>query len=491
MPSHSSEPVIDPSKDLEPKTETSSAVDQNKPEIPPFTLQNVLNDIISGIHSLIFDPECNKVIIPILLFLESSFTKIIIDRVAYTEIDYTAYMEQISLIQSGELDYENIYGGTGPLVYPAGHVFIYKILSVLTSGTENVGAGQGIFGYLYTFTQCLTFMVFANLELPPWCFYLSCLSKRLHSIYVLRLFNDCFGTLYSLLMVLCFQYGVAYKVQHKQFSAFLTKFMGPLFYSVAISVKMNALLYLPGVLVVLYFTNGENLLEVVPSVIVMVLFQLVIAYPFLTNGPLIRESYFKNAFDFKRKFMFKWTVNWKFVGEEVFNSDQFHKLLLGLHVGVLSLILITKFLQVNQTGKSFTQLVKDGFKIHKSTISPSHIINGCRLQSTNYITLLLVLTNFTGILFARSLHYQFLSWYAWTYPILLSVVFDNNIFGLIGGSVVYLAHEWCWNVYPSDEISSSVMIGLNSLVLVGCLLRLDFADFEGVADEISESKKDK
>lgn len=72
---------------------------------------------------------------------------------------------------------------------------------------------------------------------PPWALGLLCLSKRLHSIYMLRLFNDCVAMLLAyaataLLLERCWR-GAA------------------LMYSAAVSVKMSVLLMAPPVLVVM------------------------------------------------------------------------------------------------------------------------------------------------------------------------------------------------------------------------------------------------
>lgn len=72
---------------------------------------------------------------------------------------------------------------------------------------------------------------------PPWALGLLCLSKRLHSIYMLRLFNDCVAVLLAyaataLLLERCWR-GAA------------------LMYSAAVSVKMSVLLMAPPVLVVM------------------------------------------------------------------------------------------------------------------------------------------------------------------------------------------------------------------------------------------------
>lgn len=58
-------------------------------------------------------------------------------------------MEQVSLYLNGERDYILIKGGTGPLVYPAAHVYIYSILYKLTQGGKHILLAQVIFTWLY------------------------------------------------------------------------------------------------------------------------------------------------------------------------------------------------------------------------------------------------------------------------------------------------------------------------------------------------------
>lgn len=58
-------------------------------------------------------------------------------------------MEQIAQYRSGERDYTLIKGGTGPLVYPAAHVYIYNGLYRLTNGGTDIFRAQFIFAVLY------------------------------------------------------------------------------------------------------------------------------------------------------------------------------------------------------------------------------------------------------------------------------------------------------------------------------------------------------
>lgn len=58
-------------------------------------------------------------------------------------------MQQIGQYVSGERDYTLIKGGTGPLVYPAAHVYIYTGLYRITNGGKDVLLAQTLFAVLY------------------------------------------------------------------------------------------------------------------------------------------------------------------------------------------------------------------------------------------------------------------------------------------------------------------------------------------------------
>jgi len=70
------------------------------------------------------------------------------------------------------------------------------------------------------------------------------LSKRLHSIYMLRCFNDCFavGFLFAAIYL--------YQRQHWTY--------GTVMYSLGLATKMNLLLVLPPVVLILYQALGPS-----------------------------------------------------------------------------------------------------------------------------------------------------------------------------------------------------------------------------------------
>lgn len=61
-------------------------------------------------------------------------------------------MQQVEQFAAGERDYVKIRGGTGPLVYPAAHVYIYRLLYAVTKHGTDIATAQKIFGVLYLAT---------------------------------------------------------------------------------------------------------------------------------------------------------------------------------------------------------------------------------------------------------------------------------------------------------------------------------------------------
>jgi alpha-1,3-mannosyltransferase len=100
--------------------------------------------------------------------------------------------------------------------------------------------------------------------------------------------------------------------------------------SIALSVKMSVLLYLPAFLVVLVKQRG--LATTIRLCLTFLSVQGLIAHQFLLEHPW---PYLKTAFNFGRIFLYKWTVNWRFLSEDRFLDPKFSKVLLVGHALVL------------------------------------------------------------------------------------------------------------------------------------------------------------
>lgn len=405
---------------------------------------DLIQDIKNGINYILFNPNATLLVAPLLLFFESAALKIIVNNVPYTEIDYQTYMQQIDMIQyQHNFNYSEVRGDTGPLVYPAGHVAIYKLMYKITNGTSLINNGQVCFRFLYLITMVVQFICYDILQLPPWCIIFACLSKRLHSIYVLRLFNDCFTTFFMVLTVtLLLSVNKLNNVRKKSKRTIIM--LASLAYSIAVSIKMNALLYLPGVIVSIFILTDNSILFTLLNSVIMVIWQILVAFPFLKTYPW---EYFYGAFDFRRQFMYKWSVNWQFMDEKTFHNNIFQRsLLVSQFMLVLTVILM-------EYPSFFQDVFKSIFLKKREQIMRRENISG--------VAFLLIMSNFVGILFSRSLHYQFLSWYHWTIPIL---IFWSRL-SIYIAPIWYLLHEYCWNSYPPNARSSFILFICNCAMI--------------------------
>jgi alpha-1,3-mannosyltransferase len=153
---------------------------------------------------------------------------------------------------------------------------------------------------------------------------LLCVSKRVHSLFVLRLFNDPVAMLPL--------YAAVLLAMHDRWT------LASLGLTLAVSVKMNVLAFVPayGMLLVERF----GLVRTLPHVALCVAVQVSLAAPFLARNA---ASYVAGAFDFGRQFLYVWTVNWKFVPEHVFLDRRLAAGLLLAHLAVLAWFFFTRW----------------------------------------------------------------------------------------------------------------------------------------------------
>ncbi|XP_077204329.1 dol-P-Man:Man(5)GlcNAc(2)-PP-Dol alpha-1,3-mannosyltransferase isoform X1 [Paroedura picta] len=374
-------------------------------------------------RQVLLEPRYTPLVAACLCLAEAGVSQWVIQRVAYTEIDWKAYMDEVEGVVNGTLDYTQLKGDTGPLVYPAGFVYIFLGLYYATSGGTNIRLAQYLFAGLYLTTLLLVFRIYSRTnKVPPYVFFfMCCASYRIHSIFVLRLFND----------------PVAMAILFLAVNLFLEDrwSWGCFCYSLAVSVKMNILLFAPGLLFLLLLRFG--LPGTLRKLAICALLQVGLGLPFLLANPV---GYLTRSFDLGRQFLFQWTVNWRFLPEEVFQHRAFHTGLLVAHLTVLGLFALNRW---HRSGESVWSLLKDPAK-RKSPPQP---------LSANQIVYALFTSNFIGVCFSRSLHYQFYVWYFHTLPYLLWCMPAQKPAHLLKVLLLGLI-ELSWNTYPSTVYSS-------------------------------------
>lgn len=279
-------------------------------------------------------------------------------------------------------------------------------------------------------------------KVPPYALVLTTLtSYRIHSIFVLRLFNDPIAVLLFYISLNCF---LSNKWK-----------LGSIFYSLAVSVKMNILLYAPCLLLV-YLTN-LSINDTLTNLFICGFIQVVLALPFLIVNPL---SYIKGSFDLGRVFEHKWTVNYRFLNRDIFENIYFHIALLSLHLLLLFIFYspvkryLTSYAKLNAVTQDVKQQMHKNKKKKKDdTDTKMENLSGKFGRIAQLFVLPFFVTNLIGIACARSLHYQFYSWYFHSLLYLVHCTrFRKPVMFLILAVI-----EYCWNVYPSTNLSSGLL----------------------------------
>lgn len=178
---------------------------------------------------------------------------------------------------------------------------------------------------------------------------------------------------------------------------------------------------------------------------------MLLAVPFLQENPV---GYVSRAFELTRQFLFKWTVNWRFVGEEVFLSRSFSLTLLALHVSLLGLFVATHWLRPSRS--SVVVFARNSLAGRQPTV----------VLSVRFVTTTLLTSLAIGLLCARSLHYQFFAYLSWTTPFLLWRAGFHPVILY----TVWAVQEWAWNVFPSTTTSSITVVLCLAVQVFGVLL---------------------
>lgn len=208
--------------------------------------------------------------------------------------------------------------------------------------------------------------------------------------------------------------------------------------------------------------------------------------PFLMSYP---TSYITRAFNLSKDFEYKWTVNFKFIDESLFLNKSFGHGLLALLV--LMLLGTAHWIWCANEGGLIRYIMRYWRGSKKQNGSPSknkkkrkgkkkgkgdksdQKKSGNRKVAVDgeYFLDRLFLCNFMGIVFAKSLHFQFYVWYYHSVPYLAW----RSSLPLIGKWVLVMSIEIIWNVFPSNAVSS-IALWICHLVLLGAVLQFQYGE---------------
>lgn len=152
-------------------------------------------------------------------------------------------------------------------------------------------------------------------------------------------------------------------------------------------------------------------------------------------------------------FLHTWTVNLKFLPPGVFQSKGLAVLLLVAHLGLLALLAVTKWFPSPSAARAAVQAWWQRPARKAPQLSPA------------YVLYTVFTGNFVGIVCARTLHFQFYSWYFHTLPLLLWCTPLPTLLRL----GLWAAVEVVWNVFPSKPWSSGLLLVAHLVLLAGLL----------------------
>ncbi|GAA5890456.1 hypothetical protein JCM6882_002927 [Rhodosporidiobolus microsporus] len=419
-----------------------------------------------------------------LLAWEAVVCVAILKKVRYTEIDFSTYLQQAELFLNGERDYSQIRGESGLCYYPAAHLYLYSLLYYLVrpifGEVDGVPArivgghlqlAQLAFAGVYVLSLGLVFVLYSrNKKLPQYLLPILCVSKRLHSIYVLRMFNDalCMLFLYAALVLYT-------DLSGSRTSRRLKWVGGTVLFALALNTKMSILLFLPALLYTLFVYHSP--LTCLFHTLLLLASQLLLALPFirpsstspsallkavlsdpsspstlssLSDAALPLRTYLTQAYSLSRSFLYEFTVNWRWLqDEELFLSKGFANALLAAHALGLALFAVRWAEEEGGVGSLLLRGLRHPMR------RPAR-----RELTAERVTTLFFTSNFIGVLCARSLHPQFYAWIAWQGP---WMVFGaaKGVWEGIQGLLLLSLIEYAFATYPSTTNSSlGLVVGL-------------------------------
>ena len=329
-------------------------------------------------------------LIPICVFcIDVVVSMVIIVYRDYTNIDWSAYMSEVSgwNQHNFSLVYTELKGDTGPLVYPAAFVYIYNALYYLTNQGVDILTAKVIFLFVYLYTQAAVMGLYYRAQplFSPyynWLYVMLSISPRIHSIYLLRFFNDAVAVLMLYISLHLLYVG----------KGTLRQYLGCIVYSLAVGTKMSILLFAPGIFAIWVRTYPAR--QVARFIVLCGFVQLLIGAPFLAIDSM---AYISKSFELGRVFTQKWSVNYSFLPNYIFIHPYFSLALLFSTVVVMAVFALARWYPRTYVDKTGLR----GHGTHKSmglflqTVFESNIIGDLIRKVPALSVLCLVFPYFT------------------------------------------------------------------------------------------------
>lgn len=143
----------------------TGGVSNKRSTIPKFRLMLKIRQISKRFPQIAQEFFHSWNLVKVLIAIEVVINILVIKNVKYTEIDWSTYMAQVGQIFNStkfNFNYTQIEGPTGPLVYPAGFVYVFALFKELTDGGNNIQLAQYIYFCIYIAQLILVYRIYSH-----------------------------------------------------------------------------------------------------------------------------------------------------------------------------------------------------------------------------------------------------------------------------------------------------------------------------------------
>ncbi|GET93276.1 alpha-1,3-mannosyltransferase, putative [Leishmania tarentolae] len=403
-------------------------------------------------------------LVSVALAAEAVVILAVILTMPYTEINWKAYMEGVEGFLAGDVDYRNLKNGTGPLVYPGGFVWVYSVLYYLTKKGEAVELAQWLHAGVYLVTLTMVLRLYTSSGLTWKTIIPLFVSKRIRSLYVLQLSSDCWAMLF-LFAAVSFIAGRPSRAVTRSRQWFI----GCLCYSFAVSIKMDILLFAPGMLYVMLRTLP--FWRVVWNLFVCAALQVAVSLPFLVYD---YRAYLAKSVKLDCGLIEQWPVNYRFLDADLVRRPEFGQALFAMTVATWILLWRTRWAARTYLTDSEAQVLHPAIEEtrRQSTLSRGRahgdeaVDDEAQEQAVYASTLLTFFeANLVGVIFARSIHYQFYTRFFYTVPLVLAYTKFPRVLRLMSFALIRQGFE----SFPPTPNTSMMLQGGFALALFALL----------------------
>lgn len=204
---------------------------------------------------------------------------------------------------------------------------------------------------------------------------------------------------------------------------------------------------------------------------------MVIAVPFLQKN---FKGYFMQVFSGLRHLKHEGMVSWRFASLERLASKEFAIGLLALNVLIVLGFIGSRWLQ--PLDRSFPR----NLKLFFTTPTEKEMQDRADQVTPDFVMTSMLTSVAISMLCARSLQYESLVWIAWATPFLLWRSGLNPALQYL----IWSGQELAWNQVPANDLSSQIIAGALSVVVVQIWIGTDLED-EDRAKRVQQQAKAK